>query len=319
MIPEFAKALPPEVSPERFVRIVMTTLQSNPRIMDCDLGSVYQSITSIAQLGLLPDPMLGEAYVVPYGRKAQAIIGYKGLCKLARQSNMISKIEAHAIHELDHFDHELGSDPRLVHRPPPLGEERGEIIGFYACAFNKDGSTQFAVMTTEEVNAIRDKSQGYQAFKSGRIKSTPWDSHWEEMGRKSPIRKLAKDLPLAVQQAVAMDVAYDLGKASVLTREGAVETSDVLIDISPVEDESAMSSIEKQAAKGASKELLKPAAVKRLLAKQKQMGLTDEGLEMMLKARYGGVATLADVEGIEPEVLEDMEHFAKAQQGTETA
>lgn len=75
------------------------------------------------------------------------------------------------------------------------------------------GGVQWEVMTLAAVLSVRDKSEGYRAFKEGKIRSNPWDTHFEEMGKKTVIRRLFKYLPVSVeiQHAVSLDEMADAG------------------------------------------------------------------------------------------------------------
>lgn len=221
--PQFAMALPKHLTPERLLRVTMTAVQNTPKLLECDRTSLFAAVTTCAQLGLEPDGVLGQAYLVPFKGKVQFIPGYKGYLTLARNSGEISTIQAHEVRENDFFDYGYGLNERLDHRPAE--GDRGEITHFYAYAKFKDGGHVFEVMTRADVEAIRDNSEGYKAFKQGYIKSTPWESHFVQMGRKTVIRRLANYLPLSVQRAAALDAAYENGVSASTNEYG-----DVMID-----------------------------------------------------------------------------------------
>ena len=73
-------------------------MQRTPKLLECTRESLLACIVQCAQLGLEPDGLLGQAYLIPFynGRKnryeCQLIVGYKGLLKLARQSAEISSL-----------------------------------------------------------------------------------------------------------------------------------------------------------------------------------------------------------------------------------
>ena len=59
-------------------------------------------------------------------------------------------------------------------------------------------------MTTEQIDAIRDRSDGWKAFKHNRIKDTPWASSYDEMAKKTCLRRLLKRLPTSADLADAL-------------------------------------------------------------------------------------------------------------------
>lgn len=202
---QIASALPAHIRMERFERNLSNALMNEPRLLDCNPREVFREVAKIAALGLLIDAQLGEAYLIASNKGPQARIGYRGLMKLARQSGDVSTIYAHAVHQFDEIECTLGDDKRLTHKPKLFGE-RGSEVGYYAVVKYKDGTTDFEPMTLEEINKIRDKSDGYRAFKANKIKDTPWASSYEEMAKKTCIRRLMKRVPQSPDMADALSL-----------------------------------------------------------------------------------------------------------------
>lgn len=209
--PQMAMALPKHLTPDRLLRVTMTAVQNNPKLLDCDRTSLFAAVLTCAQLGLEPDGVLGQAYLVPFKGKVQFIAGYKGLIRLGYNSGEVSTIQAHEVCENDTFRYAYGLNEELYH--VPAEGERGEITHFYAYSKFKDGGHVFVVLPLAEVERIRDeKSEGYKAFKAGAIKSNPWHDDFAAMGCKTAVRRLAKWLPMSVQRAAAFEDAYDRGQ-----------------------------------------------------------------------------------------------------------
>ncbi len=232
MKPQLAAALPKHLTAERLSRVVMTAVQQTPRLLDCDRSSLFSAVMTCAQLGLEPDGTLGQAYLVPFGSKVQFIPGYKGYLALARNSGEVETIQAHQVYKGDVFEYAYGLKEDLRHVPgEDVDRSDDNITHFYAYAKFKDGGGHiFEVLTKAEVDAVRDNSDGYKAFKANRIKDNPWHSHYAQMGRKTAIRRLANYLPMNVQRAAALDAAFDRGQHGEITSEG-----DIVIDSEAVE------------------------------------------------------------------------------------
>ncbi len=199
MKPELARALPRHMDPDRVARIAVTLVGGNPALAACTPESFLGALMTASQLGLEPGP-LGEAYLVPYGNKVTFIPGYKGLIKLAWQSNMLKSIDAHVVFEKDEFDYAYGLEPFLKHKP--VRGKRGERTDVYACATFLNGGSAFVVMSIDDVEAIRDRSR---ASKKG-----PWVTDWDAMAQKTAVKQLSKFLPMSTElrafaQAVALD------------------------------------------------------------------------------------------------------------------
>jgi recombination protein RecT len=207
-----AAVLPKHVSPDRMLKIALGALRTTPKLMECTVESLMGAVVQCSQLGLEPNTPLGHAYLIPFEKKrkdgnqwvtdkveTQIVIGYKGLIDLARRSGQVISISAHAVHANDHFDYAFGLDEKLEHRP--ARSNRGPVTEFYAVAKLVGGGHAFDVMSAEDVNEIRDASQNY---KFARDKSkTVWGQHYEEMGRKTVLRRLFKYLPVSIELASA--------------------------------------------------------------------------------------------------------------------
>lgn len=215
--PQLALALPRHMTAERMARIVLTDMRRVPKLMECTPQSLAGAIMASAQLGLEPGNGLGHAYLLPFDKRAkvggqwqtvatecQLIIGYRGMIDLARRSGQIVSLSARVVHERDHFTYRYGLDETVEH-VPHAGEPPGAMTFVYAVAKLKDGGVQFEVMSRAEVEAIRAKSK---AGSSG-----PWVDHFEEMAKKTAIRRLFKYLPVSVEmsRAVTMDEQADAG------------------------------------------------------------------------------------------------------------
>ncbi|EPR9084293.1 recombination protein RecT [Cronobacter dublinensis] len=229
---QIALALPKHMTADRLARIAMTELRKTPKLMQCDQMSFLGAIMQCAQLGLEPGGALGHAYLLPFDRRqkqgnqwvtvateAQLIIGYRGMIDLARRSGQIVSLSARAVHENDTFSYAYGLEEKLEHVPCEDGNP-GALTHVYAVARLKDGGVQFEVMSKTAVDKVRALS------KSG--DKGPWVDHYEEMAKKTAIRRLFKYLPVSIelQRAVNIDEKAEADvpqdNASVITGEYSV-------------------------------------------------------------------------------------------------
>jgi recombination protein RecT len=185
---EFAVALPPQIPVQKFVRTVVTTVQMNPDLLNADRRSLFATAMKAAQDGLLLDGR--EAAPVIFrtkeGPKVQYMPMIGGLLKKLRNSGELLSISAHTAHENDKFEYELGDDEKIVHKPR-LDGPRGLVIAAYAVAKTKDGGIYREVMSVEDIEKIRNVSKARD--------SGPWVQWYEEMARKTVLRRLMKRLP----------------------------------------------------------------------------------------------------------------------------
>jgi len=108
-------------------------------------------------------------------------------------------IEARIVYEGDTFDLDYSIEgAKLVHKPC-LDGEPGKMRLVYGVATLKDGGHQFELMTRAQIDKIKAISQ------SGKKGFGPWADHYDEMARKTVVKRLAKYLPISVELADAID------------------------------------------------------------------------------------------------------------------
>jgi len=198
------QSLPSHLTPERLMRVAFNNIQITPGLLECTPASLIGAILQCATLGLEPDGVSGQAYLVPFGGKVTLIIGYKGLMSLARRSGEISTIEAREVKEKDQFLFKHGTEGYLHHHPS-LDANPGKNIAFYCLVKYKDGSYQFEVLSIADVERIRQRSKARE--------SGPWKTDYDEMGKKTAVRATCKYLPFSVnlQTAIGLDERADVG------------------------------------------------------------------------------------------------------------
>lgn len=201
MKPQIEAALPKVITAERFTRMALTAVSSNPKLADCTPKSFMGALMQAAQLGLEPNTPLGQAYLIPYRNKGvmevQYQTGYKGLIELAHRSGQFKNIEAHTVFKNDTFEYEYGLEPKLVHKPAL--KDRGGIIAFYAVFTLVNGGFGFEVMSKEDVDAHAKKySQGFNSSYS------PWKTSYESMAKKTVLKQLLKYAPIRTEFAREM-------------------------------------------------------------------------------------------------------------------
>lgn len=196
---QIAKALPSVMTPERFTRIAMTALSTNPKLQACTGESFLGALMQAAQLGLEPNTPLGQAYLIPYGNQCQFQLGYKGLIELAHRSGEFKSIYAQTVYENDEFSFELGLDATLTHKPV-LGSSRGKPIAYYAVYKLVNGGYGFEVMSYDDIT-----SHAKQFSKS--VNSGPWKTNFDEMAKKTVLKKVLKYAPIKTEfsRGIAQD------------------------------------------------------------------------------------------------------------------
>lgn len=209
-----AGALTHGLNMSRFLKCAWIQVTTSPDIYQLaqkNPTTVFRAMLQCAQMGLYPDGVSGDAYLVRFGNECVAIRGYKGKMRLFGENKDAAPLPfvADVVREKDEWDYELGGNPKLHHKPAK--NDRGDITHYYAVARFIDGTVMPKVMSVEEV----EKYKGYAKTKKF------WDSEHENtrtwMRIKTVIHQLMKSLPLAerVRDEVQREEALESGAIEV--------------------------------------------------------------------------------------------------------
>lgn len=202
--PRIAKVLPKHMSPDRMMQLAISTVNKNPKLAECSIESVLSCFMTASSLGLEPNDVngLGQCYIIPYGRKATFIPGYRGLYKLALNSGEIQSITVEVVYEGDEFEYTLGDDAHIVHKPSMTADHKPEnmVCAYCITRFN-NGGIQRTVMSKADIERRRKESQ------SGKRSDSPWVKWYEEMAKKTVMRAASKTWPLQSEKAQAFQEA----------------------------------------------------------------------------------------------------------------
>ena len=210
--------LPNNLDPNRFARIALTSLRSNPKLLQCEPSSFLAALLQSATLGLEPNTPLGHSYLIPYGKDATLVVGYEGYIDLAYRSGVVTSIHANVVRDGENFEWAEGSEPYINHKPSatPQTYTQGkqvyqtgrDVTHAYAIARLVGGGHVQVVMLKAEIDAIKSRSR---ASHDG-----PWVTDPVAMMKKTAIRQLRKFLPMSPQarslhMAAGLDEQADAG------------------------------------------------------------------------------------------------------------
>ena len=181
---EIKNALPSDVTPDHFIRAIVTAAQINPDMLACSFQSVWLACMRACRDGLLPDGR--EAAIVPYKTTATYIPMYQGLLKNFRKSGQCRWINADIVRDGEPFEHFVDETGEHFKHVP--GDSDGAAEKVYAAALTKDGAFYVAVLSMKEINKIKSMSRATR-------EDSPWKAWPEEMMKKTALRRLAKLLP----------------------------------------------------------------------------------------------------------------------------
>ena len=226
-------------------------LSQQPGISECTTASVMGCLLKAATFNFPISPELGQCWVVPrnsvvkgpdgknlvqngrnvYEKLAVFQIGYKGWQELAFRAKSVESFDTGEIWEKDVFDFAKGSNPFLTHKKTLDHNNRGKRIGFYASATLPSGRLVFDVITPEEAEEIRMRSETqYKYSEQTRQKvfsAQPidmWAKYYAQMVYRSPIKKICTT---RIQTSIEIQngVMYDNGITIVKPGGEVVEIS----------------------------------------------------------------------------------------------
>lgn len=226
---------------ETFVAALISAVNSNPALKDCDMNSIISAALLGNSLNLPPSPQLGYFYMVPYNEKAkknsdgswtpkrkvaQFQIGYKGYIQLAQRTGLFRKINVTSVKDGEY----LGFDPFNEEFQYKLMPNRNELktVGYYAFFELTNGFRKSIYMSYEDMLTHADTyskafdKQAYAALQAGRIPeseqwkySSFWYKNFDAMAHKTMIRQLiSKWAPMSVEMQNAIEMDYATGSAT---------------------------------------------------------------------------------------------------------
>lgn len=183
--PQIAAVLPLHIPPERFRRVVITAVNLNPDLAKADRRSLFTACVRAAADGLYPDGR--EAALVMFDGKATYMPMVHGIRKRMRNTGEVLSADAQVVYAADQFDYQLGDEPRINHKPG-LGD-RGKPTGAYAIIKLSNGETIREYMSLAQIEKVRSVSRAANHPKG------PWVNWWDEMARKTVLRRASKAAP----------------------------------------------------------------------------------------------------------------------------
>lgn len=222
----------------REAEFAIQILSGNDYAMKIAMGnkqSVADAITNISAIGITLNPAEKKAYLVPRKGGICLAISHIGLLHLAIESGSIRWGQARLVYEKDHFELN-GLDKQPTHTFQPFSKDRGEIVGVYVSVKTADGDYLTEAMSTEEVNAIRDRSDAWKSWIS-KQKSCPWVTDWGEMAKKTAVHRGHKYWPKTERLETALHYLNNDGGEGISLNQQAAPSEKTL---DPSEDIAAM-------------------------------------------------------------------------------
>lgn len=189
---------------DKFVRSFRLLTATNPDVLNATQNSLFMSLYKAGHDGLIVDGVKATITIFKTkdgGKQAVYMPMVKGIREKVYEFTGLL-IDAQVVYANDTFEWEQGDSPKLKHIPTLLGE-LGKPVAVYAIARKGNDVIDRTVLRIAEVDKIKAIAKT----------DTIWKAWWEEMAKKTAVRRLAKQLPLpeeAENIVNADNILYDL-------------------------------------------------------------------------------------------------------------
>ena len=181
--------------------------------------SLKNALANVAMIGISLNPLLRQAYLIPRKNSVVMDLSYLGLIQYGIMHCNLSQVEARIIHEHDNYIN-CGFNQAPQHNYKPFGD-RGQAVGAVVVATTNKGGYLVEEMTKEQIYAIRERSDGWQAYCLDNKKLTPWVTDEMEMWRKTVVRRASKYWKASPEMAAIVNESYDsdFAKEKIIKRD----------------------------------------------------------------------------------------------------
>ena len=196
---------------QREITYAAQAMLANTFLVSCAQNNpidFINALKNVALSGLSLSPALKQSYLVPFKGKIAFMPSYMGMQDLLANNGHVRKIESYPVFEGDTFEIQHGTEERLIHKPNPWGERTpSKMLGCYWIAELTDGTKLFNNMTKAEIEEVKGRSPSV-----AKGKSSPWDTDYIEMARKTCLRRGFKALPkgsISEERLKVVEAAFD--------------------------------------------------------------------------------------------------------------
>lgn len=146
--------------------------------------SAQNAIINLAAIGITLNPAAKLAYLVPRDGMVCLDVSYMGLLHLAQSTGAIKWGQCKLVHQGDTYESN-GLDAAPTHKYNAFGD-RGPVVGGYCTVKTADGDYLTEEMSLAEIKAVESSSKA---------KNGPWKNWWDEMARKTIVKRASKYWP----------------------------------------------------------------------------------------------------------------------------
>lgn len=190
--------LPQNYSVGNALKQAQLKIQESPELMDCTQASLAKCLLDMAVLGLNVSKQ--QAYIIPYGGRAQLSVSYMGKVAIAKRIDpTIETITARVVKEGEEFEFDDTDDGYSIitkHKRTLESLKSKNIEGAYSTiVFNDGKKNKSLIMTFDRIKQSWKQSQLKPVNEDGTIKKgTTHDKFTEDMCCRTVIAAICKSI-----------------------------------------------------------------------------------------------------------------------------
>ena len=168
-------------------QFAIQAFQKNDYLAKVAMGnpsSAQNAIINVAAIGITLNPSAKLAYLVPRDGGVHLDISYMGLLHLAQVSGAIQWGQCKLVCANDTYESN-GLDSAPTHKYNAFGD-RGAVVGGYCTVKTAQGDYLTEEMSLAEIKRVEASSKA---------KNGPWQKWWDEMARKTIVKRASKYWP----------------------------------------------------------------------------------------------------------------------------
>lgn len=193
----------------REIDFAAQAMMEKPYLIQCATSypsDFVNALKNVALTGSTLNPTLKQGYLVPFKGKIQFMPSYMGLVDVLVNNGLVKKVEAHCVYDTDRFEISLGTGGHIRHVPDCWGKRAKENLkGAYYYVVMTDGTEMFDTMSVDEIEVIRNRAPSSKS-------SSPWDTDYSEMCKKTLVRRAFKMIPkggISEDKVKALEAVFD--------------------------------------------------------------------------------------------------------------
>lgn len=202
---------------KNYINLFRLEMNRTPKLTTCSPPSVFHSLIVSIGLDLPPNSMLGQLYMIPYGKQCTPIIGYRGYEKMALEARdahdqaIVKRIDVGLVYKGQEQECYWDARDKILYTPrSPWGADMGRenVIGGYCAVygFEREAASPEPLLTWElmPLHKILERARRSQSYKPALEEKNPeepwlwfatargdpavWQTDFEAMCEKTVVR-----------------------------------------------------------------------------------------------------------------------------------